>query len=198
MHYAVQIIALDALISRSSNPLFMLEIEVKVPCADLIELEKKLKDMGARDFGRSMQKDVYYAHPARDFGETDEALRLRIDNDLQIITYKGPKLDDQSKTREEIEISISSAERMALVLERLGFKPVLSVSKTRRIYGLRGISVCLDSVKGLGDFVEFEYEGGSMEEGKQAIFLLMKDLNISGNERRSYLELLLEKRAKSK
>ncbi|MCU0862079.1 MAG: CYTH domain-containing protein, partial [Methanomassiliicoccales archaeon] len=60
----------------------MLEIEVKAPCPDLAGLEARLRSMGARDFGRMLQSDVYYSHPGRDFGETDEALRVRQENDL--------------------------------------------------------------------------------------------------------------------
>lgn len=169
----------------------MLEVEIKAPCHDLGALEAKLKALGARDFGRLVQADSYYAHPTRDFGSTDEALRVRTENDLTLVTYKGPKLDSQSKTREELEVSLGNAETFTKILERLGFRPVMKVAKQRRVYGLRGISVCLDRVEGLGDFVEFEYEGEDVEEGRSRILSLMKELGVEGNERRSYLELIM-------
>lgn len=169
----------------------MLEIEVKAPVADLAGLEAKLRGMGARDFGTLAQKDVYYAHPTKDFAVTDEALRIRIENDLQLLTYKGPKIDPSSKAREEIEVSVASAKATAEILERLGFRPVLTVVKRRKVLGLRGISVCLDRVDGLGDFVEFEFEGEELEKGKEEIAKLMRELDVRGNERRSYLELIL-------
>jgi adenylate cyclase, class 2 len=176
----------------------VLEIEIKAPCLDLPMLESKLKAMGARDFGRLFQRDVYYSHPDRDFGLTDEALRLRVENDLTLVTYKGPKLDKGSKTREELEVSLGNPETFALILERLGFKPVMRISKQRRIYGIRGVSVCLDRVEGLGDYVEFEFEGEDLEEGRSRILGLMKELDVEGNERRSYLELIMEKERKKK
>ena len=172
-----------------------MEIEVKVPVKDLKALEQRLKRLGARDFGTSYQRDVYFAHPGRDFAVTDEALRLRVDNDLSLITYKGPKIDADTKTREELEVSVSSVEVMTQVLERLGFRPVLMVSKKRVVLGLRGLSVCLDTVEGLGDFVEFEYDDEDLAEGKRRIEELMGELHLKGNERRSYLELLLERQA---
>ena len=92
--------------ARRSGLRRVLEIEIKAPCPDLSALESKLKAMGARDFGRLFQRDVYYSHPGRDFGQTDEALRLRVENDLTLVTYKGPKLDAGSKTREELEVSL--------------------------------------------------------------------------------------------
>ncbi len=166
---------------------------MKAPCQDLQSLEGKLKALGARDFGSLQQRDVYYAHPDRDFGATDEALRLRVSNDLTLVTYKGPKVDSESKTREEIEVTLGNAEAFAKILERLGFRPVMAVSKRRRIYGIRGVSVCLDRVEGLGDYVEFEFEGEDLEEGKERIRSLMSDLGVKGNERRSYLELIMQK-----
>lgn len=176
----------------------VLEIEIKAPCSDLGALEAKLKASGARDFGRLYQKDIYYAHPDRDFGRTDEALRLRVENDLTLVTYKGPKLDQGSKTREELEVSLGNAETFAKILEKLGFEPVMRVSKQRRIFGLKGVSVCLDQVEGLGDYVEFEFEGEDLEDGRSRILALMRELGVEGNERRSYLELIMLKEKERK
>jgi adenylate cyclase class 2 len=171
----------------------MMEIEVKAPLPDLAKVERRVSELGGRDFGRSIQVDEYYAHPSRDFALTDEALRLRTENDLTVITYKGPKLDRETKTREEFEVSIANRATMASILDRLGFKPVIKISKKRHVYGLKGITVCFDSVVGLGDFVELEVDSDDVERGKSAIFSLMREIGVSGSERRSYLELLMEK-----
>ncbi len=171
----------------------MMEIEVKAPLSDLGKVESRVTELGGRDFGCSLQVDEYYAHPSRDFARTDEALRLRTENDLTVITYKGPKLDGETKTREEFEVSIANRATMASILDRLGFKPVIRISKRRHVYGLKGITVCFDSVVGLGDFIELEIDSEDVEHGKSAIFSLMREIGVSGSERRSYLELLLEK-----
>jgi adenylate cyclase class 2 len=74
----------------------------------------------------------------------------------------------------------------------------MRISKQRRIYGIKGVSVCLDQVEGLGDYVEFEFEGEDLEEGRSRILGLMMELDVEGNERRSYLELIMEKEKKKK
>jgi len=170
-----------------------MEIEVKAPLADVDKVRNRVLELGGRDFGSSIQVDEYYAHPSRDFASTDEALRLRTENDLTVVTYKGPKLDRETKTREEFEVSVANRATMASILDRLGFKSVIKISKKRQVYGLKGITICFDSIKGLGDFIEFEIDSEDVEAGKRSIFALMKEVGVSGNERRSYLELLLEK-----
>lgn len=170
-----------------------MELEVKVPCRDLAGLERRLREMGAKHLEDLDQVDLYFSHPARDFGATDEALRLRRENERTVITYKGPKLDRDTKLREEIELGVEDLDRMSLVLERLGFRSVIRIAKKRTVYDLHGIHFCLDRLPGLGDFVELEWQGEDLDEGKRRIMELKQRLELVGNERRSYLELLLEK-----
>ena len=171
----------------------MIELEVKAPCRDLVGLERRLLSLGARHLEDLEQVDMYLSHPVRDFGATDEALRLRRENQRSRITYKGPKLDQDTKMREEIELEVEDLERMSTLLERVGFRPFLKVVKRRRVLELEGVHFCLDRVEGLGDFVEMEYQGQDLGEGKRRINELRTRLELEGNERRSYLELLLEK-----
>ena len=171
----------------------MMELEIKVPCEDLDGLESRLKRMGANHVEDLDQIDLYFSHPARDFGNTDEALRLRRENERSVITYKGPKLDKDTKLREEIELGVEDLDRMSLVLERLGFRPVMRIMKKRTVYELRGIHFCLDRLPELGDFVEMEWQGEDLDAGKGKIMELKQELGLRGNERRSYLELLMEK-----
>ena len=171
----------------------MMEIEVKVLLPDVDRVKTRVLELGGRDFGSSIQVDEYFSHPSRDFALTDEALRLRTENDLTVITYKGPKLDLETKTREEFEVSVANRATIASILDRLGFKSVIKISKRRQVYGLKGITVCFDSVKGLGDFIELEVDSDDVATGKRAIFSLMKEIGVTGSERRSYLELLMEK-----
>jgi adenylate cyclase class 2 len=172
----------------------MLEIEVKSPCDDLRRVEKFLVEKGARLTGRRKQIDIYMSHPTRDFGNTDEALRIRKEADAGSLTYKGPKIDKDTKSREELKVNVPDTDTLRTIFRKLGFKESGTVEKLRTTYSIRGVIVCLDSVSGLGEFVEAEYEGEDLDSGKKAIFALMRELGLEGNERRSYLELLLEKK----
>ena len=173
----------------------MLEIEVKAALKDRREVETRLRSLGAKAEKERRQVDLYFAHPCQDFGATDEALRLRLDGDRQVMTYKGPKLDARSKTREEIEQPIEF-DRMVTTLRRLGFKDFLRVEKVRTDYVWEDIVISLDRVDGLGDFVELEVEDDDRERGLRRILDLKSKLGVQGNETRSYLELIMEKEGK--
>ena len=184
----------------------MLEAEVKLKLDDATRerLVERLEGRGARLLGESRQCDEYYAHPDRDFSQTDEALRLReVDGALRI-TYKGPKLDVTTKTRHEIEVELAAGQEAARdavgLLAALGFKPVAEVRKRRIHYALpwagREIGVSIDRVAGLGDFVELEImvQQEELETARRAIAEVSRRLDLSNSERRSYLELLLSDR----
>jgi adenylate cyclase class 2 len=179
------------------------EVEQKFPVADLTPTEARLADLGAV-FGPPIRElDRYFAHPARDFAQTDEALRIRSIGAVNYVTYKGPKIDTTTKTRREIELPLAAtaagAEAFAELLDALGFRPVAEVHKTRRPVTVawqdHQVTGALDNVDGLGQFVELELcvNASQIDSARTAITSLAEQLGLSQTERRSYLELLLER-----
>jgi adenylate cyclase class 2 len=171
----------------------MLEIEAKAAIENKEEIKQRILEAGGKYIRVETQSDIYFAHPSRDFMKTDEALRIREAGDEYTLTYKGPKLDKLTKTREEIEIKLDDPVPMAGVLKMLGFMEVAPVVKTRSHYTLGDYQVALDEVEGLGHFIEIEKHADSYKP--EELVELLKSLGVeeSKMERRSYLELLLEK-----
>lgn len=134
--------------------------------------------------------DLYFNHPCRDFKLSDEALRVRKDIEGIKMTYKGPKVDSETKSREEVNLKIEDLETAVQLLKKLGFIPVREVRKKRKIFKFGNAIICLDSVEGLGNFIEIEIEGGI--EDKNLLFRIAKKLGYSREEsiRESYLEML--------
>ena len=178
---------------------FMLEVEVKSRLGDARAFSRNLARARARATKALVEEDTYFSHPGRDFSSTDEALRIRRAGKQADLTYKGPKLDRKSKTREEIVIPLDGpdgAARAEAILLRLGFGRVSVVRKRRRVYNLGRFEICVDHVEGLGDFVEIEARGprkGYARLRDEALALLGR-LGAMEPERRSYLELLLAKK----
>ena len=164
----------------------MLEVEVKARVPGFSEIEEKLKNLNARFIKTETQEDIYFAHPSRDFGETDEAARVRKINDKFFLTYKGPKIDAETKTREEIEIPVE--ENIIIILEKLGFTKWRTVRKERKTYKLNDLTICLDDVPGLGNFMEIETKE---YENKNKIFELFRKLGVDKKDciTKSYAEL---------
>ena len=176
----------------------MIEVEVKANVKDFVSVREKLLEIGAVKIKMEHQKDIYFNAPHKDFGKTDEALRIREIPEKGkkrfILTYKGAKMDDVSKTRKEIEIDVSEAKNTELILENLGFRKAATVMKDRDIYHLNEFIITLDKVYDVGTFVEIEkeaHEGDDTSKSLDNIFNIYSRLGIEdGFERRSYLELM--------
>jgi adenylate cyclase class 2 len=185
-----------------------IEVEQKFASEDMDALRRRLSELGA-EFGPSVEQvDLYFAHPARDFAQTDEAFRLRREGQGNWFTYKGPKLDQTTKTRLEIELPIAAgeatAEQAIELATALGFRQVAAVRKRRchsTIEWQSGqVAVALDDVEELGAFIELEIVTSSerVDTARKAIESLAQRLRLANAERRSYLELLLGRRAGGK
>ncbi len=171
----------------------MFEIEIKAKLNNLDEFKKLIVSHGAVAHKTVRESDRYFNHPSRDFAQSDEALRVRIEGSRAALTYKGPKIGTRSKTRFEAEVEISDASVMHTILEKLGFTEVLCVEKERTVYDFGSIIICADRVDNLGEFAELEKIGEDRETIENELFALAQKLGLTEFERRSYLEMLLEK-----
>ena len=178
------------------------EVELKFPLADAAGMQARLEALGAVRGAVQTQCDQYFAHPVRDFAETDEALRIRSIGEENRITYKGPIIDKATKTRHESELTFQSgaegAEQLAQIWVQLGFRRVRKVKKSRQLFRLRwkerDLEICLDRVDELGEFLEIETLADEAEKAvaQQTILSLAAELQLTTPEQRSYLEMLLE------
>jgi len=177
------------------------EVEQKFPVDDLAAVEAGLRARGAEIGPPVVEVDRYFNHPARDFSETDEAVRIRRKGEKHLITYKGPKIDATTKTRREIELPLGggqgTVEAWSELLTALGFRHVAEVRKIRRRTHVehegRTVEATLDQVDGLGDFVEIELVANEddLDAARACLASLAESLGLGRSERRSYLELLL-------
>ena len=177
------------------------EVELKFPLQDAEQMQIRLEALGAVRGTIQVQCDQYFAHPERDFAATDEALRIRSSGEENRITYKGPVIDQATKTRQESELTFQSgtaaAEQLAQIWGQLGFRRVRQVRKSRQLFSLRwnelDLEICLDHVEGLGRFLEIETlaNEGQQTVAQQTILSLAVELQLKCPEPRSYLEMLL-------
>ena len=180
-----------------------MEIEVKYAVTDFASIEAALNAKGVTFQPNRHDADYYFNAPDRDFAQTDEAMRVRSIGEKNFVTYKGPKIDRETKTRLEIEVPLADGEEVAAdfrqLLTHLGYRPVAVVRKRRRIAEFTragfDMQMTLDDVEGVGRYAELEVvaEESRYEAAKAAVLSAAAEQGQTEQERRSYLQMMLEK-----
>ena len=182
----------------------MIEVEIKVKIIDREESAQKLITLGFEMGHEKKETDIYFDNQEGSFRKGDKALRIRqyenltLNKKVSCITYKGPKLDQVSMTRKELEMKIESGETGVEILKNLGFFPVHPVVKFRQYFHKGDVNACLDQVEGLGDYLELEIIVESKDKREEALSHIMDLLTCLGYEkediiRTSYLSMLQKK-----
>ena len=171
----------------------MIEKEIKIRINDknkLNVLEKYVVSKGGVLQKEYVVVDEYFSHPCRDFKKTDEALRIRIQAEEVILTYKCSRISRIPKIREEISVKVSDYNAVRDILLKLGFNPLAKIVKYRKEYTLNNLRIFMDEVKELGYFVEIECDDENLI--LKFIDALKKMKICEGVEERTYLEMYLK------
>ncbi len=175
-----------------------MEVESKYRSPGNEKVEKALCKLGAELLSEEETEDVYFQHPGRDFGETDEALRLRKRDGGSELTYKGPRMKlEHTKAREEVTLKTADPLTAQRIVERLGFKEFMSVRKKRKNFKYDKIRVAVDDVDGLGEYVELELITEEPKRAEALIEQMRDELALTEFESKTYLELIIEKDAEA-
>ena len=177
----------------------MIEVETKLKIDCVETIEERIKELSGDYKGEKTEIDLYFDHPDMQILSGECALRVRDASGKYRLTYKGPKKDDETTSRDEIEIGIESASEMIKILDELGFYELCQVKKLRKTYLLKDLIITLDDVMDLGEFIEVEGKASNdreFKEKKDEIFKLLKKLRLSTDaiSQRSYLEMLLDEK----
>lgn len=140
-----------------------LEIEAKVQVDTFEPILQRLAQHGGRWLGSYQQNDIYFTDTEKRLIQSGCGLRVRQqrcgEQSLSVVTFKGPRQPGPFKTRLELETSVGDGQILCRILEQLGLKPLLTVSKNRQEWQFMECLVCLDEVAELGLFVEIEAAG---------------------------------------
>lgn len=161
----------------------MIEAEVKARADHKHVLDLLGKNM-AKYIGSSSMVDTYYS-----IGP-GEALRLRQSDRGTFITYKGPKIT--GKSRKEIQLHVLSGGDAEDLLTVLGYHKKSVIKKKRTEYKIDCATVSLDTVEGLGDFVEIEImtHEDLLPSTLEKIRWIAKKLDVGPFINESYPELI--------
>ncbi|MEE2048894.1 class IV adenylate cyclase [Nocardiopsis tropica] len=154
----------------------LIEVERKRVLENRQVLERCLEDLGFVATGPVVEVDTYYSRPDVDFLETVECLRVREREDGCEVTYKPASSATTHSAgdvvaKQETNVVLADAAQAAHahgLLEALGMVLLARVEKAHTCYRTPErpeLSVMVDTVTGLGSFVETEIVSeGAREE----------------------------------
>jgi adenylate cyclase, class 2 len=131
----------------------------------------------------------------KDFTQGMPVVRLRTEDDSTRLTYKR-KINAAGDAIEH-EVTVSSADVMRSILAEMGYHTVTTVDKVRREARTGDINLVLDTVKGLGDFLEIEVlaeNESSLTEAEKRIMATAATLGLAEAdiESRKYDQLVAQ------
>ena len=131
----------------------MQEIEAKILDINKEKIEKTLKTLGAKKVFDGKIETLLFDFKDGSIIKTKNVLRLRVENNQPILTYKKVKADAQVKTAEEYSVEVSDADVMQQILECLGLKIIDDMPKNRLSYKLNVARFDIDQYLAPYDFV---------------------------------------------
>lgn len=160
-----------------NQPKKSIEIEIQVQIENSGKLIAFLEENG-NFVGESHQVDSYYSPAHKDFTQVrpiKEWLRLRDSSGKYSINYKNwhYEKDGRSHYCDEYETPVHSLDQVKNIFDSLDMKPIVVVDKIRKIWNYQDYEVALDTIKGLGNFVEVEYKG---EDAKKKPIQVTKEM----------------------
>lgn len=158
------------------------EVEVKLPIRDPARIRETLHAIGAHFDGEADEANTLFDRDG-ELAARGEVLRLRQDRRVWI-TWKGPATNERGvKSRAEAQTTLADFDAGRVILERLGFRPVISYAKHREMWDIDGVEVTIDRLA-FGDFVEIEGEAAAIE---RVVARLGLDLGAAVDQ--NYVEL---------
>jgi adenylate cyclase class 2 len=137
------------------------ETEIKLAVPNVQTARRLLRAAGFRVFRRRVfESNTVFDTQALTLRKNRTLLRVREAGGRVTFTFKGVPLAGKHKSREELEMEVTSARTLSQILERLAFQPVFRYEKYRSEYrapGGSGVATLDETPVG----VYIELEGGA-------------------------------------
>lgn len=168
----------------------MIEVETKRSLGeqDVKLLKDNLLDAGYKSVKSEQEVDIYYTRPDINFMETVECLRIRSRNSFAEMTYKPPTKNKKDRgaitAKRETNVELANIEQVVsarFLLENIGMIELAVVDKKRQTYIDKEhpcLTIALDTINGLGSFVEVEVISEDEHKAAELVARTEKKLNI--------------------
>jgi adenylate cyclase class 2 len=134
----------------------VLEREIKLRFSSAETARAAIVAAGATPLrARRLQEDCLLDTPDGQLRARGSVLRVRMECDKSLVTFKGPVQASTMKLREELETVAADGSLLVRIFEELGFEVWFRYEKYREEFALDDVIVALDETP-LGVFVELE------------------------------------------
>ncbi|MFH1766552.1 MAG: class IV adenylate cyclase [Patescibacteria group bacterium] len=173
-----------------------MEIEVKARLKNIPQVRSRLKALGAKRVGDKREVDAYYSPKSgqRFVGKNLHRLRIREDK-----TNKKARFEYHIPVGviggHEFEVEVSDAEIMRQILEKLGYCIEAVIDKKRETFKKGEITIVLDRVKSLGNYIEVEILTNKTKQAEKKIYAFYNRLEIPEEDlaaSQRYLDMMLK------
>ena len=149
------------------------EIEIRTQINNSVEAIDKLLNNGFQDEGQSQQIDMMFDFPDGQLFKSGQKIRVRIENNTAVLTYKGMFRGDESASRRielDIPLQLSSIKKTEDFLTSIGYPLLFQVKKDRRMLSRGGIKATFDEWPIIGSLLELEGEESEIKEVANSLF----------------------------
>jgi len=167
----------------------MREIEIKARVTDRTKLQVALARQQIHLSEPVTHRDRVFGQLNEEGGGNNTLPWLRIRTEIkkgvttQIFTFKRAVTNQMDSIEHETEV-VDADELQAIILQ-LGFTPYSDLTKTRQKARVGEIEICIDTVEGLGDFIEAEKlmpDDADYTTVAEELWRLLESLDVSHDD----------------
>lgn len=167
----------------------IIEREIKLRFESAEEARAALEAAGATPLrGRRLQEDYLLDTDDELLRRRRCVLRVRLENGMGRLTFKGPAQTSLVKVREELETVIGDGTALLGVLEEIGFHVWFRYQKYREEFSHEDVIVAVDETP-VGSYIEIEGSERGIAEMTKALGRSASDYIVD-----SYRSLFLQQR----
>lgn len=177
-----------------------MEIELRAKVNNSTQIRRRITNFVGSKPKVSNQKDIYLKH-SKD-KERLLVFRTRETSGKSLFTIKAKNKGGKDHAWLEYETPLNNPKKLRSILLANGFENVVSLTKTRCSWKMKGMEINLDIIKELGTFIEAEVIAQPSQKDKalKRIESVLEKLNIGHKDiiHKGYVQLALEKKKPAK
>lgn len=176
-----------------------MEIEIKARITNLNSIRRKLLSRGARREKKVHQIDMFFSlfkRPLNKMKGSIVRVRHNVEEKRTTLEYDTAF---NAFAAEEVEVTVNSLPTVLRLLKKMKAKLEIVVDKQREYFRQGQFETVLDTVKGLGTFIEVEIDGANTKANRQLVVNYLQQLGVERSQfvlGPKYFSMLLWKKGK--